>query len=248
MYYSHNLHFVSYARMMQGKFDEALDYARRLTKNVNGAVDDMPMIAPYATFEWLILTRFAKWSEMLAQPEPQEKNLYLQAMYRYSRGLAFASIGKISEAQAERERFEAIVARVPEADMLMINSARSVLAIGSADLDARIARAKNDFTAETAHWRRAVELQDKLGYMEPPEWHYPVREALGGALLRQGRAAEAEKVFRKDLELNPRNGRSLFGLLEALKAQNKSVNAEWVQKEFKEAWKHAPASLKIADL
>jgi tetratricopeptide (TPR) repeat protein len=248
MYYSHNLHFVSYARMMQGKFDEALDYAHRLTKNVNGAVDGMPMIAPYATFEWLILTRFAKWNEMLAQPEPQEKNLYLHAMYRYSRGLAFASTGKISEAQAERERFEAIVARVPEADMLMINSARSVLAIGSADLDARIARAKNDFAAEAAHWRRAVELQDKLGYMEPPEWHYPVREALGGALLRQGSAAEAEIVFRKDLEHNPRNGRSLFGLLEALKAQNKSVNAEWVQKEFKEAWKHAPASLMIADL
>jgi tetratricopeptide (TPR) repeat protein len=234
--------------MMQGKFDEALDYARRLNKNVENEIDGMPMIAPYGTFEWLVLTRFGKWNEMLAQPEPKEKNLYLHAMYRYARGLAFAGLGKVADARAERERLDAIVAKVPETDSLMINSARSVLAVAVADMDARLARAGNDAPAEIAHWRRAVELQDKLRYMEPPEWHYSVREKLGGALLRQGNAAEAEAVFRKDLEVNPRNGRSLFGLLEALKAQNKSVNADWVSGEFKEAWKYSPTGLTITDL
>ena len=130
----------------------------------------------------------------------------------------------------------------------MINSARSVLAIGREDLDARIARAQGDAEAEITHLRRAVELQDKLGYMEPPEWHYPVREALGGALLRGGKPAEAENVFRKDLEVNPRNGRSLFGLLEALKVQRKTLSTEWVKKEFTEAWKYSSASLRIEDL
>ena len=38
MYYSHNLHFVSYARMAQGRFEDALDYSRRLRKNVDGAM------------------------------------------------------------------------------------------------------------------------------------------------------------------------------------------------------------------
>ena len=84
--------------------------------------------------------------------------------------------------------------------------------------------------------------------MEPPEWHYPIREALGGALLRVGKAAEAEAVFRADLEANPRNGRSLFGLLEALKMQGKTVGVDWVKKEFAEAWKYAPAALNISDL
>jgi hypothetical protein len=208
----------------------------------------MPMIAPYGTFEWLILTRFGKWNEMLAQPEPREKNAYLHAMYRYARGLSFAGLGKTAEAQAERERMETIVGRVAETDTLMINKSRDVLAIGLADLDARIARAKKDANGEIAHLRHAVELQDKLGYMEPPEWHYSIRESLGGALMRSGDAAGAEAVFRKDLEMNPRNGRSLFGLLEALRKQNKAVDAQWVKQEFEEAWKHAPASLKIADL
>ena len=54
MYYSHNLHFVSFARMYQGRYDESIEYAERLRKNVDGAIDDMPMLAPYGAFEWLV--------------------------------------------------------------------------------------------------------------------------------------------------------------------------------------------------
>ena len=227
---------------------QAIDYSRRLRKNVEGSIDGMPMISPYGTFEWLVLTRFAKWKEMLAQPAPKEKNEYLHAMYRYARGLAFAGMGNFKDAQSERERMEAHANRVSESETLMTNKARSLLAIGLADLDARIARAKKDGANEIAHLRRAVELQDKLNYMEPPEWHYSVREALGGALLRRGEAESAEAVFRADLQKNPRNGRSLFGLLEALKKQNKSVSVDWVKNEFKEAWKYSSISLQVSDL
>ena len=248
MYYSHNLHFVSYVRMMQGKFDESIDYARQLRRNVDGAVDGMPMLASYAAFEWLILTRFNKWDEVLAEPQPKEQNAFVNAMYRYSRALAFAHLGRVKEAEAERERMAEITGSVAEKDMLMNNSTRSLLEIGLVELQAKIARAKRDVDSEIANLERAVALQDNLKYMEPPEWHYPIREALGGALLRNGKAAEAEAVFRKDLEVNPRNGRSLFGLMEALKMQGKTVNVEWVSREFTEAWKYAPTSLKISDL
>jgi tetratricopeptide (TPR) repeat protein len=248
MYYSHNLHFVSYARSMQGKYNEALDYSRRLRKNVAGAIDGMPMLAPYGAFEWLVLTRFGKWKEMLAEAEPAEKSPTLHAFYRYSRGVAYAGLGETENASAERERMQAIYNRIPEGEMLMNNSARSVSAIGLADLDARIARAAGNIEAEIAHFREAVALQDKLAYMEPPEWHYSVRESLGGALLRKGDAAGAEAVFRRDLELNPRNGRSLFGLVEALKMQGKSNGVEWVRKEFADAWQYAPEALTVAGL
>jgi tetratricopeptide (TPR) repeat protein len=234
--------------MMQGRYGEALDYSKRLRRNVDGAIDDMPMLAPYGSFEWMVLTRFGKWKEMLAEAEPKDKAPVMHAYYRYARGLAFAGLGQVPDAQAERERLGAACARIPEDQTLMINNTRSVLAIGMEELDARIARAGNDAEAEIAHLRKAVELQDKLGYMEPPEWHYPVREALGGALLRHGRAAEAEAVFRRDLEINPRNGRSLFGLLQALKAQNKTNGVEWVKREFADAWKYSGTGLEIARL
>jgi tetratricopeptide (TPR) repeat protein len=208
----------------------------------------MPMLAPYGAFEWMVMTRFGKWNEMLAQPEPKDKAPIMHAYYRYARGLAFAGLNKTEEARAERERLEAICGHIPEDEKLMINSSRSVIAVGLAELDARIARAAQDGEAEVAHFRCAVELQDKLGYMEPPEWHYSVREALGAALLRHGNAAEAEAVFRKDLEINPRNGRSLFGLLEALQAQQKFSSIEWVKREFADAWKHSPLKLAVTDL
>jgi tetratricopeptide (TPR) repeat protein len=234
--------------MMQGKYNESLDYAKRLRRNVAGAIDGMPMLAPYGSFEWMVLTRFGKWDEMLAEPEPNDKAPAMHAYYRYARGLALAGLGRVSDAHAESERLVALCARIPENETLMINNTRSVMAIGVAELEAKIARAKGHAEAEIAQLTKAVDLQDKLGYMEPPEWHYPVREALGGALLRHGRAAEAEAVFRKDLEINPRNGRSLYGLLESLKVQGKFVGVEWVKKEFDDAWKHAAAMLDVAKL
>jgi tetratricopeptide (TPR) repeat protein len=184
---------------------------------------------------------------MLREAEPKDKTASMHAFYRYARGLAFAGLGKTRDAQAESERMIAICGRIPENETFMINPARNVLAIGIEDLQARIARARGDAETEIAHLRKAVELQDQLRYMEPPEWHYSMREALGGALLRAGRAAEAEAVFRKDLDINPRSGRSLFGLIEALKAQNKP-GVEWVKREFADAWKHSAMSLEVAAL
>jgi tetratricopeptide (TPR) repeat protein len=248
MYYSHNLHFVSYVRMMQGKFDESIDYARRLRKNVQGQVDGMPMLGSYAAFEWLILTRFGKWNDMIAEPVPKEKDAFVNAMYRYSRALAFAGLGRVKEAGAEREHMRESAMLISDKAVLMNNSTRAVVEIGLAELEAKIARAENDIDREIESLKQAVVLQDKLNYMEPPEWHYPLREALGGALLRNGQATEAEMVFRADLAANPRNGRSLFGLLEALKIQGNSTGAEWVQNEFAEAWKYAPLALKISEL
>jgi tetratricopeptide (TPR) repeat protein len=248
MYYSHNLHFVSYARMFQGKYEESIDYAKRLRANVDGAIDDMPMIAPYGAFEWLVMTTFGRWDEILHEKEPKEKNLFLQAMFRYARAAAFSGKGNVKDAQAEQERMQAIADRIPETEMLMINSARSLLAIGLEDVSARISRCKGDKEGEVAHLRRAVELQDALGYMEPPEWHYTIRTSLGAALLRDGKASEAESVFRRDLEVNPRNGRSLFGLLKALEAQSKEVSIEWVKKEFAEAWKNSQMPLTVESL
>jgi tetratricopeptide (TPR) repeat protein len=248
MYYSHNLHFVAFARMFQGKYDESIDYARRLRANVHGAIEGMPMLAPYGAFEWMVYTTFGKWDEILAQSEPTDKVDFLQAMYRYARAAAFAGKGKAQDAQAEQERLQAIAERIPEKEMLMVNTARNVLSVALADVSARISRSRGDHEAEIAHLQRAVEMQDSLSYMEPPDWHYTVRTSLGGALLRANKAADAEEVFRKDLELHPRNGRSLFGLVKALEAQSKSLPVEWVSREYSEAWKQPPLSLTVDSL
>lgn len=94
----------------------------------------------------------------------------------------------------------------------------------------------------------AVSIQDTLKYGEPPDWFFPVRESLGAAMLMNGDAAGAEKVFRADLDRNPRNPRSLFGLTQALKAQDRSYDASFVERQFQSSWKGAPGQLKMEDL
>jgi hypothetical protein len=92
----------------------------------------------------------------------------------------------------------------------------------------------------------AVAIQDTLKYGEPPDWFFPVRESLGGVLLINGDATGAEKVFRADLDRNPRNPRSLFGLQHALKAQNRNYDAGFVEAEFHDSWKGGDVN--VADL
>jgi Tfp pilus assembly protein PilF len=109
--------------------------------------------------------------------------------------------------------------------------------------------AKKDSPGAIAQLKEAVAVQDTLKYGEPPDWFYPVRESLGAVLLMSGDNAGAEKVFRDDLDRNPRNPRSLFGLEQALKAQGKAFDAGFVQRQFQASWKgSAAAPLKLTDL
>jgi len=92
-----------------------------------------------------------------------------------------------------------------------------------------------------AHLAIAVATQDELPYTEPPFWYYPTRHSLGKALLAAGKAAEAEAVYRRDLEDYPRNGWSMFGLIESLKAQDK--DATDVTDRFALVWSEADVTL-----
>jgi tetratricopeptide (TPR) repeat protein len=128
------------------------------------------------------------------------------------------------------------------------NKTKDILKIAENVLGAQIALAKKDNAAAIAMLQQAVAIQDALKYNEPQDWFYPVRESLGGVLLMSGDGAGAEKVFRADLDRNPRNPRSLFGLNQSLKAQGRNYDAGFVEKQFNSSWKGTGTPLKIEDL
>ena len=154
---------------------------------------------------------------------------------------------RAGDAKAERREFLTASREVPTGAWYGLNSAARAVALAWAVLDARIAEAKNE-AREVDLWRTAVAAEDALDYDEPPTWYYPVRESLGGALLRSSRFAEAERVFREDLRRNRGNQRSLFGLAEALAGQNRSADEGRVLAELRRAWGHADVKLSIGDL
>ena len=124
---------------------------------------------------------------------------------------------------------------------------RTRLNVAALSLDARIAHARAEHDRAIKFWQQAIAAADQLPYDEPPVWFYPVRESLGATFLAAGRAPDAERVFREDLEKHPRNARSLFGLQAALARQGRESEATLVRQEFDAAWKNADTKLTLED-
>jgi tetratricopeptide (TPR) repeat protein len=110
-------------------------------------------------------------------------------------------------------------------------------------LAGELAAARKQYDVALAHLEKAVRLDDALVYTEPSEWHYPPRHALGAILLEAGRSQEAETVYWEDLRRNRDNGWALFGLAQALRAQNKAEEAGLIDARFKQAWARADVRL-----
>jgi tetratricopeptide (TPR) repeat protein len=243
MYYMHNLHFIAYARWMQGRKGDGLKAADTLAQAMAPMAEAMPEMADgFLPIPKFGLLRFGEWDAVLKLPKPKESQKVSTAMWHYSRALALAARKDGAGATAERTAFDNARKQLPADAQWGQNKAGDVFAMASEILAARMG------DDAVTHLRRAVEMQDAFVYDEPPAWYYPVRESLGAALLRAGKAAEAESVFREGVGRGPKNGRMLFGLMESLKAQNKTEEAGWVQKEFDAAWSKADIKLRIEDL
>ncbi len=251
MYYSHNLHFIAMCSAMNGNYEEAKKNADMLAAHVGPYVKDMPMVEGFMTIPMAVDIRFHKWADILKMPQPDPAMQVTTVFWHFARGMALAGTGKVKEAEADYAIIAEAEKTTPEDAIFnapINNKTKDILKIAQDVLGAKIAMAKGDNAGAITVLTDAVALQDTLKYGEPPDWFFPVRESLGAALLMNGDAAGAEKVFRADLDRNPRNPRSLFGLHEALKTQKRDYDAGFVQKQFQAAWKGGPAKLKVADL
>jgi hypothetical protein len=249
MYWTHNMHFISYARAQEGRYEEARQAALDMVSNVSAGVSQMQPLEGFLLYPLMVDLRFHRWDSILASPEPSKANAFTHAFWRYARAMAFASQGKAREGVAEQKRFERERAAVPaEAMYLLNNKASDVLALAAATLDAELAAARGEADKSIDEWRRAASLEAKIAYDEPPAWFYPVRQSVGAALLRAGQAQAAEKEFRETLATRPRDGRLLFGLWQTLLAQKRDSEAILVQQQYEEAWKNATVKLTLDDL
>ena len=251
MYYSHNLHFIAACSAMKGNYPEARKNADMLAAHVGPHVKDMPPLEGFMTIPLAVDVRFHKWNQILALPQPDPAMKTTTTFWHFARGMALAGTGKVSEAEAEYKAVAQAEQNTPPDVIFAMpvnNKAKDILKIAENILGAKIALAKKDNNNAVSMLREAVSVQDSLKYGEPPDWFFPVRESLGAALLMNGDTAGAEKVFREDLDRNPRNPRSLFGLQQALKSEGRTYDADFVEKQFRTSWKDMGTQLKVEDL
>lgn len=248
-YMGHNIDMLGRAYGMVGQYQQAKQ----------AADDQAALYAPYHRImpelefrmdapSILVLLRFHRWNEILQLPKPDPLFATTTAIWLGARGIAYAETGQVAAAIKEQKAFQELIAKIPDTAMFGLNKAQKVLEIMSNLLAARLAEAQHDDQRAVDFLQKAVVEQDGLAYDEPADWFYPIRESLGGQLLKMQRYQEAEAVFRKSLDQDPRNGRALFGLLEAMKGQHRDNETYWVQQEYEKAWKRADTPLKISDL
>jgi tetratricopeptide (TPR) repeat protein len=238
IYMLHNAHFYAWVAMMQGRSAEAIKYAREMVSDV--PADFMEEFGPiadgYMVFVSKALMRFGKWEEVLAEPEPKPGLPLAKAFWHYTRTIALIALDRRAEAEQEKAAFHAAATRVPKDATFGNNSAHDLLAIATHMINGELAAKDNQFDKAIVSLRRAVALEDLLRYDEPPDWIQPSRHTLGAVMLRAGRHAEAEAVYRNDLARYPRNGWALFGLERSLRLQNRTAEADEAARQFKAAW------------
>jgi hypothetical protein len=249
MYFVHNIHFLASACSMEGNAACTERAAKQLVDRVTPAVAKDKVVEWFLPTQPWMLVRFEDWDKILAAPAAPAEMPMLGAMWHYARGAAYVGMKQFPMADAERKSLaDAGASLTPGTPPDFNNPAASVLALALTALDARLFEARGEQAQAIEAWRKAVTILDGFAYNEPADWYYPVRESLGGALLRAGKPAEAEAVFRKDLEQNRGNGRSLYGLWQSLLAQGRNFEARRAESQFQAAWIHADTKLTIKDL
>jgi tetratricopeptide (TPR) repeat protein len=225
---------------MDGNFAEAKDAADKLVANVAPGVKAMPMLEGFLPTPIVVLFAFERWNDLLKLPAPDPAFVTTNAVWHSLRGLAFANTGKTAEAEQEQKQFRDLVAKIPAETMYdQLNNVGAVFKIHEHLLAAEIARSRHDDKAAIDSLKQAVAAEDALNYSEPPPWYPPVRPTLGRVLLENKDFAEADKIFRADLEKAPRDARALAGLRDCFNAQGRKYEADQIDQQFHAAWKVA---------
>jgi tetratricopeptide (TPR) repeat protein len=261
LYRAHNHHFRIYGAMFAGQRATALAAARALAKSIPEEllrVEVPPManwLESFVPMRLHVLVRFGLWDELIAEPLPQDQELYsvTTALTHYAKGIAHAVLSQVDEAEQERARFGDAVARVPETRYLFNNTALDILAIAAAMLDGEIDYRKGNYDGAWFHLRRAIELDDTLPYDEPWGWMQPTRHAYGALLLEQGHVDEAADVYAADLGFDatlaracqhPKNVWSLHGYHECLLRLGRTDEAGRLKPQLDKALAAADVEIK----
>lgn len=245
MYYPHNVDFIAFSSYMDGRSNLGIQTALKLAYKGNFMSGTVPGFAQYMMVEPMIAyTRFGKWKDILALPDPGNSILYAQVMWRFSRGMAFIRLGRETDAHAEWIKLDSLN-KLDTLKSLFItfNPVSSSSHIASGLLRGEILLKQKKTEEALIALRDAVTTEDGLRYNEPPDWKIPTRHFLGAALLEAGRYAEAEKVYLEDLKVNRENGWSLTGLQRCQHAQGRKSDVQSTAKRFSKAWKNADVAL-----
>jgi tetratricopeptide (TPR) repeat protein len=246
-YYPHNVHFIVTSAQMAGDMPTAIREARKLEQILDPQVSSqIAWIQAVNAAPFFTAVQFATPAQILAMGAPDARLRYPTAMRHYARAVARARQGNRAGFEQELAKLRAI--KSEPAMQAMIDQgvpARDLLEMAESVAKARWAYSRGQYHAAADLYGKAVTIENKIPYMEPPYWYYPVSQSLGASLYRLGRYDEARNAFNAALVSSPNNGWALFGLAATERAQGRKVQAAAADAALKRAWSGNPGWLRM---
>ena len=249
-YYPHNVHFIVTSAQMAGDLPTAIRESKRLATIVDAeTATQVAWIQAIHAAPFFAALQYAPAAEVLEMPAPDPRLPYVTAMRHYARAVAFAQQG--NQRGFDRELEE--LARIRSSDALkpMVDQgvpAPDLIQLAEHVARGRLAAARGRHGQAADHYRRAIAIEDRIPYMEPPWWYYPVRQSLGASLYRAGRYAKARDTFTAALARAPNNGWALYGLAASERALGRRAHAAAAQMALGRAWSGDPRWLRMERL
>ena len=238
----HNLHFLWFGAVMEGRGDLALATARRIAERSASSTSGFGQYRRALPIH--TLARFERWAAVLAEPPSPDKGFMARALDGHARALALLHTGQLEAARALQTEMTQLTP--PQGQNDGSELLRAMHAIVLSRLSAELAQAEGRTDAAIAAAQAAVTAEDAFEAREPPMLAVMARQAQGRLLLGAGRALEAEAAFRADLADQPGSGWALRGLHAALQRQGKSAQAAAVLEQLQRSWRAADPALRPA--
>ncbi|WP_353646812.1 tetratricopeptide repeat protein [Mesorhizobium sp. WSM2239] len=246
-YYPHNLHFLMTSAQMAGDVEAIAEATKKLDSLVSNAMaSKVGGLQPIKAASYFAHAQYSDPKVILALPAPANALPYVEATWRYARGIAFAATGANDAAGAEIAAIRKLATETDfSVEMAGGLPAPDLLELGALIVEARIAQHQGNLTESRSKLEAAVAIEDGLAYMEPAYWYYPVRQTLGAVYMAMGEHEAAVAAFEHVLEQTPNNAWALWGLREVFRRTGRAADAEEMDARFKAAWVGAPDFLGI---
>jgi tetratricopeptide (TPR) repeat protein len=221
MYKPHNHHFLWAAATLAGQRElatkAALDTANYMRDH---EMKEPAMALMKQHFELSPLfneVRFGMWDAILSRgPVNPEDPPYVQGMHAYARALALVKTGSAFSARPEITRLDELRHR-PELENLKVsyNDLTVILDIARHIASGERWAALGEPDRAIRLLEEAKEMEDRMTYAEPADWHHPVRHILGRIYLEANQPRLALQAYREDLRTYPDNVWSRTGVAQA---------------------------------
>jgi tetratricopeptide (TPR) repeat protein len=244
------VHSLMVSAQMAGDGATVIESANKLERVVqDAAARNIAWVQPIKAAPYFAHAQFSDAKTILGLADPGTEFPYVQAMWRYARGVGLAAAGDVAGAQAEVEAIAKLEQSADFANLLAGGvPAKGVLQVAQHVVNARIAQANKDLPGAIQHFDTAVKVADTLSYNEPPYWYYPIRQSLGAVQVLAGDLENAETTFRASLARAPNNGWALYGLTQVYKKRGDEASAQAAQQLLDKAWLGDARTLDLARL